>query len=243
MDAILAQLKTLGLNEKQARTYVSLVGLGKATAYEVAKKSKLKRPITYVILDELRRKGLVLKTPHLKKQLFIAKPPDELFSLYEENLRNAKKSLPLLLALHSRAKEDVNVAYFEGKEGMSEALAFGLQSLADKELLTIYGKGNGSVPKLYNDYNEQLAAQGTRIRGLAPKHGSLAAFREMDKRFGWDIKQLPETQLSSESSVEIADGFVRILLYKHEQAVIVENAEFTKTMREVFELAWRSQSK
>jgi sugar-specific transcriptional regulator TrmB len=56
MNPIIIQLKELGLTEKQAKIYLALVEIGKGTAYAIAKQAKLKRPITYVILEELRLK-------------------------------------------------------------------------------------------------------------------------------------------------------------------------------------------
>ena len=157
-------LRTLGLSEKQARAYVALVSLGEATAYQVAGAAKLKRPITYVVLDELRQKGLVLKVPHTKKQLFAAKAPGELFADYEEKFRSAKRALPELLALVQGDDRKVRVLYFEGRDGMKEALNYNIKRLAGKEVVAFYGKSDklkrAGIPPLYAEYNQ---ASGRRI--------------------------------------------------------------------------------
>ena len=49
-------LQTIGLNEKECAVYLALLQLGRASAYSVAQKSGLKKPTTYVILDELIEK-------------------------------------------------------------------------------------------------------------------------------------------------------------------------------------------
>ena len=61
-------LKTIGLSDKESAVYMALLQLGQATAYAVAVKSGLKKPTTYIILDELIEKGLVLKVPQMKTQ-------------------------------------------------------------------------------------------------------------------------------------------------------------------------------
>lgn len=244
MEALITHLRTFGLTDKQARSYVALLELGQATAYQVAEKAKLKRPITYVVLDELRRKGLALKIPHSKKQLFTAKPPEEFFTEQEEKMRYAKRVLPELLAL-VQDKRKVRVLYFEGKYGIQEALEYHLPQIARKELLALYGKGsgNGSIPPLYLNYNQTLSDQQTSVRGFAPKHSSLKKFRMLDEQYGWKIVSLDESEFSSQVSVEIADDFVRVLLYKDQQAVIVDNPDFAKMMREVFEMIWKQKNK
>ena len=52
MDLVKA-LKNIGLNEKEARIYISLLQIGKTTAYQVSRHSGLKKPTVYVILEEL----------------------------------------------------------------------------------------------------------------------------------------------------------------------------------------------
>ena len=83
-------LQNIGLSEKEAKVYLALLQLGRTSAYAVAEKSGLKKPTAYVILGELMHKGLALKIPRNKKQLFIAKQPDEFFALVEERLNSAK---------------------------------------------------------------------------------------------------------------------------------------------------------
>ena len=80
---LIKSLKNLGLNEKEARVYVALLQLGKATAYSVAKHSGLKKPTTYVILDDLIDKGIVSKVPRAKIMQYTAISPEDLFSTYK----------------------------------------------------------------------------------------------------------------------------------------------------------------
>src|SRR5258708_1208986 len=107
-------LQTIGLSQKQSVVYTALLQLRKASSYSVAQKSGLKKPTTYVILDELIERGLVSRVPRVKKQLFVARSPEEAFGVAEEKLSLAKKKLPELLALTKGEKTKVHVAYFEG---------------------------------------------------------------------------------------------------------------------------------
>ena len=238
---VIEHLRALGLHEKQARSYVALLELGQATAYQVAQKSGLKRPITYVVLDELRKKGLVLKIPYAKKQLFVAKPPTELFAEFEEKLRFARRSLPELLSRMSES--EARALYFEGEDGIAEALAYKEKETAGKEIFAFYGKGGGRLPKVYEEHNERLYAQKSKLRGFAPAHESLKGFRALDKKFGWNIVSLPENEFGPEVSVEITESLVRLVLYKGKQALVVDSPDFAKLMRQLFEMLWQNKGK
>lgn len=51
----------LGFNEYEAKSYVALVKLGPATAYQVSKASGIPRARIYDVLNTLVEKGIVLK--------------------------------------------------------------------------------------------------------------------------------------------------------------------------------------
>lgn len=61
MENILQQLKKLGFNEYEAKSYVSLVKQGTVTAYQVSKDSGIPRARIYDVLSNLVEKGIVLK--------------------------------------------------------------------------------------------------------------------------------------------------------------------------------------
>ena len=57
-------LTNFGLTDKQAKVYLALLELSSALPSTISRKSGLKRPTVYVILEQLQEKGLV---GHLKK--------------------------------------------------------------------------------------------------------------------------------------------------------------------------------
>ena len=85
---------TLGLNDKQSAVYIALLQLGKGSAYGIADKSGLKRPTTYVIVEELIAKGLAERIPRARKQQYRAISPEQAFGALEERLALAKAKLP-----------------------------------------------------------------------------------------------------------------------------------------------------
>ncbi len=119
MDKI-DSLKSFGLNEKEAKVYLALLQLGKTTAYAIATRSGLKNPTTYVILDQLIKKGFAFRIPRERKHLFFAESPDKCFAIAREKLTLAQESLPELMAAKKGDAEKVNISHFEGIDGIKE---------------------------------------------------------------------------------------------------------------------------
>lgn len=71
-------LKHIGLNEKEAQIYLSLLELGKATVLSVSKRSGIKRPTAYLVLESLVEKGFVSRIIKGKKTFFSSQNPKKL---------------------------------------------------------------------------------------------------------------------------------------------------------------------
>lgn len=54
------------------------------------------------------------------------------------------------------------------------------------------------------------------------------------------MKIVPPAQYSSEVAIDVVGDIVRIQDYKNLQGVALENADVAKTMREIFEIVWKS---
>src|SRR3989338_10454756 len=110
-------LQNIGLNEKQAKIYLALLELGKGTVVEIAKKSELKRPITYIVLDGLRKKGLVSELPAKKRKIFVAEDPAVLEKNNRQNLDEFRDMLPMFRALYNRAAKP-KIKFYDSKDAI-----------------------------------------------------------------------------------------------------------------------------
>lgn len=236
-------LRNLGLDDKEGRVYVALLELGQTTAYAIAERCGIKRPTVYVVLDELRLKGLVLKIPHVKKQLFTAKSPEEFFREVEERLNASKRALPELLALTSGNKK-AKTLYFEGIKGISEIANYGMDRMKGKQIDAFYAEATYASPelrKVFDDYNSKLKQEHITVRAIAPDHPNLKYWRDTDKEYGRIVKIVPSETYSARNSIDIGDTFVRIMAFKDLQGVIIENEGIAETMRQIFEMVWKSR--
>ncbi|MDO8574835.1 MAG: helix-turn-helix domain-containing protein [bacterium] len=119
------EIKKLGLSDKEAKVYLAVLELGQAPAAEIAAHSGVVRVTAYVVLEELRKKGLVSTFLKAKKTIFAAEPPERLKNLFEieehrvkESFSDLKKILPDLSKLYESRGEHPKARLFEGSEGI-----------------------------------------------------------------------------------------------------------------------------
>ncbi len=235
------KLINLGLNEKEAKVYLALLPLQKATAYYIALKSGLKKPTTYVILEELVKRGFVLKTPQDKKSFYIAKSPQECINLVQQKFNEAKEILPELLAMQKKNIGKVNVSYFEGPEGVKEVykdtlkhgqefLAFGSENMADV-------LGNEWMDSFIKDRVKNKIS----VRAIVPQTEYYAKnLLEKDKEQLRSMKFIDSKDFPFSIEIDIyGDSKVSLISAKESMAAIIESTEVCKTMKSIFELLWK----
>lgn len=236
-------LQNLGLNEKEAKVYLALIGLDTATAYSIAEKSGLKRSTTYFIVDELIKKGIVATIPRTKKQMFKAISPEELIVNAENRLHKTKDRLPQLSALTKKSTKKPSVYFYEGEDGLEQTLQYGVEQMAGKELIGFYATATNKTLKTFNhftDFNNNLKNHRITIRGIVPDDPKqLTSFRKTDKEYKRMIKEVPLSEYGTTVSVEIGDNFVKIQDWDNLQSIIIENNLITKTLKEIFEMIWK----
>lgn len=243
-------LINLGLNDKEAKVYLALLPLEKATAYTVAVRSGLKKPTAYVVLDNLVGKGFVLKIPASDKHLFMAKSPKECVAAAKERLSTAEDALPELMALRKKGEEKANVSYFEGFDGIREMYARLVTDLkgkpaGERSFVAFYAHEK-HTPNFLRDYwlelNETYREAGIRRNAVTTLDPSIRKYlkEETKRRFGMDLRPLPESEYSSNVSIEVYGDRVQIVSHRGIQGVLIEHPDIADVMRQIFGLVWKT---
>lgn len=245
VGAHLAQtLAQIGLKEKEVGVYLALLSLGSSTAYHIAQHCEVKKPTVYVILDDLRKKGLVLKIPHAKKALFAARDITEYLEEQRRKMRAVENIVPQLLALGGPARP--NVYFFSGLRGIAEALEFKFDAMRGKTFHSFYGSlmgGNPDVMRAYNAWDKRAIASNLSFKLIMPE--------EARNKYYTDIANLAETAPESVQvkylknylyppniSVEIAEDFVRIDDERNLQVTIIDDKNTADAFRQIFQIVW-----
>ncbi len=139
---IKADLKSLGLGEKEGIVYVALLGLGETGSSKIIKKTELHGQFVYTALESLEQKGLVQHLLKRGRKKFSAKNPKMLVQLIDRQKRMAEEvaeKLNEMILIPARNEFEV----FQGKESyMAHELDLLNQAPEECELLIIGGAGD-----------------------------------------------------------------------------------------------------
>ena len=160
-------LSQLGLNDKAARVYLSLLELGSANVTEISAKSLIKRSTVYDCLDELSNRDLLTQSFRGKRRVYIANNPESLRNVPSKQMEIIDSHLPELKAIFSSEGHKPIIKYHEGQEGIKKAYAEILDSDIDEYFY--FGNENDIIQATglayMKDYVERRKAKGIWSKG------------------------------------------------------------------------------
>lgn len=246
------QLKHLGLKDKEAAVYIAALQLGPSPVQNIARKANVVRATTYVILEDLQKKGLVTHYKEGKKTLFSAEPPAQLVRLIEveEEALTKKKHeleefLPEFQVLMKASGGRPSVRYFEGKEGLRAIR---------QEIIMYAGTGDTILNFTPMDHLRAVFPQeedNFYTQRVAKKISAKTLFTARSKKMrevilsrskpgASEYRFVPASVFPSTSGMTIfKDRFAISTFVGNQMGVIVESEPMTEMMRRLFALAWQ----
>lgn len=246
------ELKKLGLTDKEAAVYIGALELGPSPVQQIARKAKVVRATTYVILESLLHKGLISTFKKGKKTLFTAEPPNQLLRLLEKQEeeirhkeRDIEKILPALQILMKAGDEKPTIRYFEGREGLNVLRQEIYMYCRSKD--TIYNFTpmdhlNAVFPQETDVGNRQRVAKAIYSKTIFTTKSSTLLKLLLSKPHAALSERLyvPPEYFPVPCGMTIFRDRIAIgTLTGKMGAVIIESEPMTRMMLALFELAWR----
>lgn len=232
-------LQNIGLNEKEAKVYLSCLELGESPVSKIALRAKLNRVTAYDILEKLIHKGFVNFVTKNKLKYFNPTPPQLIAEEVKRKADELKKNLPELSRLYGETKHP-RVRYFEGIEGIK---AIYTDTLTAKTEILNYANSK-EIRDHWQDYDKEYvsvrAAKKIFLRGIAPSDKQGQKVHMEDKKYYREIRLLSGKKFRFGNEINIYDDKVAIISFKEGLiGMIIESAEIANTQRIIFEMAWQ----
>ncbi|MEK7087357.1 MAG: helix-turn-helix domain-containing protein [Patescibacteria group bacterium] len=244
------EIKRLGLSGKEAKVYLAALELGQASVAGIAIHSGINRATAYVILEELRKKGLVSTFLKGKKTYFAAEPPERLSNLFkiEENkikdsFLSLEKILPDLDKLYESRGEHPKVRFFEGKEGIALLQEDILKTRAKNiEEIIPLDEAYKNFPPSKTDHRKRMYEKMRKVRFriiyTSKKGAILPETNIIEKR---SIKFIKHELFPISAEIVLFGDKTLIFVTKNKPfAVVLEDQLITSTFRTIFDLLWKN---
>ena len=230
-------LNQIGLNQKESSVYLALLELGTADVSDIAKKAGIKRPTGYLILEDLKAKGMVSHVP-AKIHLFTAESPEKLSGELYKKQELFKRFLPNILALYNAKKEKPQVRMYEGKEGIS--LVY--DKIYKQNSVWFFGttkEAQKYEPEGLWKFVKRTQEQNTEVRDLLTEcEEDFAYAKKAGQGKNYHIRFLAKAGGFLTDNAIFGDSVVFFSFHPQIFAVEIQSREISSAVRVLFEFAW-----
>ena len=238
MTSLQNKLQEFGLNEREARTYVSLLELGESTVLPLAQKAGLQRTYVYDILEGLIKKGLVTHYEKRGRRRYVAEDPKQLGRLLRERVEHFEELLPELRSVYNYSPTKPKVRFYEGMEGITAVY----EELLKEKWYDNVGGSDAFIPGLGSygkDLGDRIVKAGICTRELVslPTSQPLVHTRLYKKPLQ-EIRFLPEGVSINTDLLICQDRAFLISFDKEIHAVLIEASGIVNTLKVMFEQMW-----
>lgn len=246
--------ENIGLTEKEAKVYRVILDLGTAKAVEIIEKSGFKRGITYLVLYNLEKDGLITSFKKEKKTYFRVKSPQRLVELLEKHERKIKQVkgglgavMPKLISQYKLSIGKPTIRYFEGEEGIHEVFE------------DIYAPKKDVVLGCVDLEITDKAFPSHVIEKLIPKRikNQVKAFsfvadspkaKEVAKKDKLHLRKtilLDKKKYPLPAEIDVYEDKIAMLSFTKGEFIglLIENRDFAQSLRSIFKLAFSRTGK
>lgn len=235
--------KKLGFSDKNARIYLTLIGLGPSSVRVLAKKTSLNRGSVYDGLKWLKEIGVVDYFEKESKQFFVAEDPEKLYTLVQKQTdelqevnKKMKDIVQELKSVHDHGGQRPVARYYE--KGEIRKILEQVLEVCEKNTELSYRVYSDAAIREYlyegfESFSDARIAKGITVKAIAIGGGG--ELRGLDERKWLHIKK------SSPTYIIIYPGSTAYISLNNQGdliGVVIENDGVYQTQRGIFDELW-----
>ena len=234
-------LTSIGLLPSEAKIYLATLSRGSETVQNIAKQAKVSRTAAYEAIESLQQRGLMSSTLSGKKRLYSAEDPDRIVSyLKEEKSRletkidDVGRSLDSLRLLAGGTKPVVRT--FEGKEAVFAYFDV-LSRLKSDRFDEI-----ANLDEVYKAFDSEILMKARKTYKIEKKKGRLLYRGKLQNpRANMEYRTLHESFGPFHGNIAMFGKTIVFVSFEGAvTTVVMESEEFSRSMKTLFESAWRA---
>lgn len=247
------ELQRLGLTEREARVYLAALELGPSPVQKIAQRARVPRATTYLVLDDLKHRGLTGTYRAGKKAFFTAQRPECLHDLVAEREAEFKRHRSTIKRLVSelnarrqlgRRDSKTSVRFYEGVESMKAQVRGDFEHARD-EILNIFSFDDAG--RLLEQVGLDFGDMAKRRRRARLKRRIIFTYRKQPPSVPYPRAEaiyVPYRELPLKADIAIAGDRVSFVPYDSPvRGVAIDDPTIADGMRSVFNLLWSKYDK
>lgn len=234
-------LENIGLSGNEARVYIAALSLGPTTILKISKQANMKRSSLYYIIENLKKKNLVVEEVRGFKTLFVAQDPTKLKYVFDDHYKEFSSSLPELVSLYNtKGNEDV-LRRYEGVDQIKSAYDDILSQLKPGDYYLALSNAERFYeqdPKHYTKFVEKRAKKKLKMRMLLEQTPLGEEQKKLQQNYDFEVRFLPKESTIPTSMVITPHVMMIQQTAAPFRAMTTNNPDFIETYKQMFDALW-----
>ncbi len=242
-------LERIDLTEQESILYLLLIETGPISVKDLATKAAIKRPTTYIYLDQLVEKGLVMKIVKGTNKLIAAVDPEiSLQKLVTDKMQMARALEEDFPTIMERIKEvlpqqtevgEAEIKFYKGKNGVKRIYEEALQADLIRSFVNLTQIKN-TFPQNFKLFDIAFKNNPNKIIMEICEDSAQAKERTKQSKDNHQYKVLPKDMKLAAQDILIYDNTVAIIgLSEDANGVMLKNVDLFNNLRILFDFIWK----
>lgn len=237
-----SQLISLGLSDKEAFAYLTLLKLGPSLASTLSRHAKVKRTSIYDILNSLIEKGIVFSFKQGKYTYFVV---DDIKKIYYREMEKMRTAEMLVESLRKFSVHNdlLQVNYYRGPEAYKD-LYEDILTAAPKEFVGFLHLDNfykGLDMCREKAWTAERSKKGIRPRLIMQNTELAKSFKNEDKANNRETRLIEDEKYFFRTACLFYEGYIALFDTTNETIGIrIHNSALFEMQKQMFEICWNS---
>lgn len=247
-------LTKLGLTENEKDLYLAFLQYREKTAAYVARKIQMDKSSAYRAVEELEKRGLLIKHPKKKGTTYSANDPENLKQLIEQKrnkLESQEKDLDSFIKLIKKdLKQSIRQTYIKLEKGieswqnaMDDALESKEKLIRERFYLSAPQFRSEQHVKFVNNYVKRRVSKKIHIRQLDRSIKGSTFYEVMDtsEKLLKEVRILPDSLMDS-NNFRVWDDTINIVSYDETKEFIlitIKDKYVAELMKNMYDFIWK----
>lgn len=233
-------LARMGIVGNLYKVYLAAIELGEVPVASIIERTGLPKATVYDALTRLQQEGLIADWNGPGPRRVVAHDPSVLLEQVEARKQMLSDMLPQLRALYHRAKGKPNIRFYEGVEGVEQALWDSITG-DGTELLAAFSMAEAmEVPGLdvIDEYMDARVSRNKFMRVLRSRSRDRADIWHSSHKEMRELRYTPEQTVLAMTFVIYGPRVALMSSKKECYGLIIESEEYAALMRAMYESLW-----
>ncbi len=243
-------LKSFQLNEKEISIFTKVLELGAQPASTIARVCELPRNTVRSILDNLVRKGLMVKTARANTQYYGTERKENLIRALQFRKSKMEQEMEEQIRLLNEYGHELNdqrsaksrpkITFYEGWAGVEKVYEDTLTAKNGLKSWASYDALEEIMPAYFEKYFKRRAAKGIRMRSIHPNTELSRKGQERDAAELRESALIPAETFQWSPEIQVYNNKVNIASFKEKLGIIIESQEIAEALGAIFDLSYEA---